>query len=54
MKLNVRKADAMAAMPVASPSMLSSKLIALVIPISQKIVITMFAGSDRVHGSSNP
>ena len=53
-KFTVRKQEAMAATPVANPSMLSSKLIALVMPISQKIVITMLTGSERVHGKANP
>ena len=53
-KFTVRKQEAMAATPVANPSMLSSKLIALVMPISQKIVINMLTGSDRVHGRANP
>ena len=44
----------MAAIPVASPSMLSSRLTALVIATNQKIVITMFSGRYRVHGKTNP
>jgi len=34
--------------------MLSSKLIALVMPISQKIVMTMLTEIERVHGSVKP
>ena len=44
----------MAAIPVASPSMLSSRLMAFVMPISQKIVITMFTENERVQGSDKP
>src|SRR5438270_319162 len=43
----------MAAMPAANPSMLSSRLIALVIPINQKIVIAMFTEFERVHERTN-
>ncbi len=50
----MRKQEAMAAIPVAKPSMLSSRLMALVMPINQKIVISIFTGSERVHGSTNP
>jgi len=54
MKFKVRKTDAIAAIPVANPSMLSSRLIALVMPMSQKIVIAMFTDADRVQGRVSP
>ena len=41
-------------MPAASPSMLSSRLTALVIPISQKRVIAMLTGGDPVQGRVSP
>jgi hypothetical protein len=54
MKFTARKPDAIAATPVANPSMLSSRLIAFVIPISQKIVMTTLIDAERVQGSVNP
>jgi hypothetical protein len=49
-----RKTDAIAATPDASPSMLSSRLMAFVIPMSQKTVIAMLTGGDCVHGKESP
>ena len=44
----------MAAIPAASPSMLSSKLIAFVIPTTQKIVSTILTAANLLHGSVCP
>src|SRR6266581_3017812 len=49
-KLSARKPEAIAAIPAASPSMLSSRLIALVIPTSQKIVKIRLREANRLHG----
>ena len=44
----------MTAMPDASPSMLSSRLMALVMPISQKMASAMLSSTEPVHGSVKP
>ena len=49
-----RKSEAITAIPLASPSMLSSMFTALVMPTSQKMVSAMFAAGSGVHGSSKP
>jgi hypothetical protein len=53
-KLRARNPAAITAMPAASPSMLSSRLMALVIPMSQKIASAMLSSADPVHGSDSP
>ena len=45
---------AIAEMPAASPSILSSRFIALVMPMSQKAVIAIFRISEFVHGKTKP
>ncbi len=44
----------MSATPAARPSMLSSKLTALVIPTSHNTVIAVSISDDPVHGSVSP
>ena len=53
-KLSVKKHEPMAAIPAARPSILSSRLMAFVMPISQKIVIAMFTETDLVQGRLRP
>ncbi len=49
-----RETAAIAAIPAESPSILSSRLIALVMPMSQKQVMAMFKTSEFVHGTTIP
>ena len=49
-----RNAAAMAAMPAANPSILSSRLSAFVMPITQTKVIAMLTAGVYVHGKFSP
>jgi hypothetical protein len=49
-----RKIAAVADTPAARPSMLSRRLIAFVMPTSQKNVIATFTVAHAVHGSDSP
>ena len=54
MKLRARKAEAITAIPVANPSMLSRRFTAFVIPINQKMVNAILSDEERVHGRLRP
>ena len=53
-RLAAMKTAAMADTPAASPSMLSSRLMAFVMPMSQKIVTVTPSEADQPHGSVRP
>ena len=49
-KLSAKNPAAMIAMPDARPSMLSSRLMAFVMPINQKMASAMFSSTEPVQG----
>ena len=53
-KLAAMKTAAIAETPAARPSMLSSRLMAFVMPMSQKMVTAMPTDVAQPHGSSSP